>query len=127
MTSLLLAGLLSYAASMVWSHLDWNAPLTLRFLLLFSLGLALGCLALRVAFGCWLRWHGLDQWPTPGGRYYQRWMSTETHDDYYPWLANEKHGAEPWATWAQMQRAFRAPWPEADFQADAATKLCGPL
>jgi hypothetical protein len=46
---------------------------------------------------------GLDQWPTPYGRYYDEWMKPP-HDkgDYYDWLAREMGNQEPWITWARM-------------------------
>jgi hypothetical protein len=102
---------LSYFGSSLLSSIDWNAPLTPRVLFKLGVGLTLGLLSVHVILRWWRLWNGLDQWPNPGGRYYQRWLELpceETQDDYYQWLANEKHGAEPWGTWARMEHELRA-------------------
>lgn len=56
--------------------------------------------------GRWLDgWYGLDQWPNPHGRYYDRWLKLpEGAGDYYAWLSRQMGKREPWATWARLER-----------------------
>jgi hypothetical protein len=50
-------------------------------------------------------WLGRGQWPSPHGRYYNRWLRLgPKHDDYYPWLAEQKGNREPWRTWVELER-----------------------
>jgi hypothetical protein len=70
-------------------------------------------LALAAIFGAplviyWWRGHcGLDQWPTPHGRYYKRWLATRGAGDYYPWLAKELGNRPPWTEWARQEKRNR--------------------
>ena len=57
--------------------------------------IALGGLLALLVIGKISYWyngyHGLNQWPNPHGRYYNRWLSLKNCDlDYYPWLEIEK-------------------------------------
>lgn len=65
-------------------------------------------ISLVAAYSLWRRfraWHGLDQWPDPRGRFYHRWMKLpHSAGNYYEWLAEQKGGREPWATWARLEK-----------------------
>jgi len=58
------------------------------------------------AWRWWLGWRGLDQWPEPYGRYYNRWLDLprESGGDYYPWLADQMGHKEPWRSWVEKER-----------------------
>jgi hypothetical protein len=54
----------------------------------------------------WLDRQGLDQWPTPSGPYYEKWLSLPDDEggDYYAWLAKQKDWEEPWITWGKWDK-----------------------
>ena len=88
--------------------ISWNAPVTP--LVLVKLAAFLVCAILIVTWvrQIWRIWNGLDQWPSPRGRYYDRWLTLpQEQPDYFLWLAEQKGWQEPWATWVQMDKAAR--------------------
>ena len=91
------------------SAIEWNAPLTPLVVVKLT---ALYSSASFIFFFVrqeWRIWNGLDQWPNPRGRYYDRWLALppENKADYYPWLAQQKGWREPWASWASWLRMER--------------------
>ncbi len=89
---------------------DWNAPMTpLAFI---KIGLLSSCVWFIIHFIWleWRTWNGLDQWPTPKGRYYDRWLQLprDRGGDYYPWLAEQMGWQEPWASWVQMEKETKS-------------------
>lgn len=69
-------------------------------------GLVIGAvvsLAINVKY--WVEgWLGLDQWPNPHGRYYNRWLELSPGAaDYYEWLAREKANRKPGQSWARKK------------------------
>lgn len=102
-----LVALFLIVACYLASTIDWHSALT-PLSVLKLLGIVFCASNLFWLLRHWWHiWNGLDQWPTPKGRYYQRWYDLpheKTKYDYYEWLAREKGWAEPWNTWAQMER-----------------------
>lgn len=101
----LLAGALAVCIWIGW-NVNWNAPLTPLVLLKLA-GL---CFCACFIFGAirheWRVWNGLDQWPNPRGRYYDRWLALphQNNADYYSWLAEQKGWQEPWVSWVRMDK-----------------------
>jgi hypothetical protein len=56
----------------------------------------------------WRGYRGLDQWPNPHGRYYNRWLSLKDVGDYYDWLARERGNREPWSEWAKREKELES-------------------
>jgi hypothetical protein len=104
---LTLYGIFAVPTFLLLQNIDWSAALTpLVLLKIFGL---LFCVSNIVSLvrRSWRLWNGLDQWPSPEGRFYEQWTklpAAETHSDYYEWLAQKKGGDEPWASWAKMER-----------------------
>ncbi len=98
-------GILGALGMLLAQSIEWNSPLTaLAVLKLLGLWLIFVGAAWAVRRD-WRIWKGLDQWPTPQGRYYTRWLALppEEAGDYYSWLARKKGGIEPWASWARTE------------------------
>jgi len=83
--------------------IGWHEPLTPFGLVKLLASVLCFVMVGRWLWSRWLLWNGLEQWPTPDGRYYERWLSLNDVGDYYEWLANQKGGAEPWASWARNE------------------------
>jgi hypothetical protein len=100
------------------SGIDWHAPITPLDLMRLA-GLCLVAAIILAFIRHEVRaWRGLDQWPNPRGRYYDRWwkLPPEDQSDYYAWLAREKDWQEPWASWARMAEEMEADSTKAHFE-----------
>lgn len=106
-TAILSIGVVCFLSS-AWS-IEWDAPLTA--LTVLKLCALYWCSDFTISFFRreWRLWNGLDQWPDPRGRYYDKWRSLPAEaGDYYEWLACQKGGAEPWASWAVLEREMES-------------------
>jgi hypothetical protein len=91
------------AGFLLIASISWQSPLTPASLLQMG-GLVL-CIAVTwaVVRYWWRGRQGLDQWPSPYGRFYDEWMRLDDVGNYYPWLAKKMNWREPWATWAKAE------------------------
>jgi len=108
-SKILLLVALSGIAIGLTNNIQWNAPLTpLTLIKLAALSSSVWFTIqfLRVE---WRLWNGLDQWPNPGGRYYDQWLKLpEDAGDYCSWLAERMNWREPWASWVRMEKEATA-------------------
>jgi hypothetical protein len=85
-----------------WALSNWSVPAVAATAALFVIANVLHLV------WYWLEGRrGLGQWPNPHGRYYDEWMRLPgSAGDYYDWLAVRMDNREPWASWAQRERAL---------------------
>jgi hypothetical protein len=48
---------------------------------------------------------GDSQWPEPHGPLYDEWLKLKDAGDYYEWLARRNGWAEPYRSWANVDRS----------------------
>jgi len=92
------------------SAIEWHAPLTPFVLVKLAVLSGSAHFIFDFVRHEWRIWNGLDQWPNPQGRYYDRWFALpdeKTEADYYSWLAEQKGWREPWASWVRMDQRNR--------------------